>query len=151
MGELSRLAYETAARDQVWPVLPVVVADADTGEIIYISHSCSTIFGYSTNELIGIPIEILVPDEVKDVHSKWRRDVGSPTNRMLGAGRQVKGKKKDGTIFPAHVSFTAMVAGNRQIVAALVVDLTTILLPVTKPQGPTVLPQDSATVDNAAP
>lgn len=127
MSEINRLAYEVAAKDSVWPVLPIIMADTETGEILYVSRFAAAIFGYETTELMGKPIESLVPDDVKTAHAVWRQDVSVPRTRLMGAGRQLFGRRKDGALFPVHIGLTEMTVSDRSIGVAFVIDLTGIV------------------------
>lgn len=126
MSEMQRLMFEVEAKDMAWPVLPILLADMETGEIVYVSKFCADIFGYGKTELLHQPLELLVPEPLRDAHARWRKDASVPKARLMGVGRQIKGRKKDGTLFPVHVGLTAMVALGRPIGIAFVVDLTGI-------------------------
>lgn len=127
MSAITALAYEVAARDVTWPILPVVMADMQTGEIVYISHYAADIFGYAIEELLGRSLEELVPEDVRDSHTRWRKDASVPKTRLMGAGRQVRGRRKDGSLFPAHVGLTALTVLDRQIGVAFVIDLSGVV------------------------
>lgn len=123
-SNLDKIMYEVAAKDVAWPVLPIIMADMESGEIVYISKYAADIFGYDVEELAKKPIEILIPEDIRDAHSRWRKDATVPKTRLMGVGRQIRGRKKDGTLFPVHVGLTAMTALGRQIGIAFVIDLT---------------------------
>lgn len=135
MGELDRMAYEIAAKDAAWPVLPVIMADTSTGEILYVSKYAADIFGYDNGDLVGLPVEVLIPESVRLSHAKWRQDAAVPRTRLMGVGRQIHGVRKDGTKVPIHIGLTEMKVLGRQIGIAFVIDLTGIvevLTPTTK-------------------
>lgn len=132
---LANIVYEIAARDIAWPVLPVIMADTATGEIFYASKSAAGIFGYEPRELVGQVVEILVPESQRDVHVNYRQDASVPKTRLMGVGRQLWGRKKDGILFPIHVGLTAMEVANKSIGIAFVIDLTGIYDPVSTGHG----------------
>ena len=127
-SELKNLAHEVAARDAAWPVLPIVMADTQTGEIVYASKFAAAIFGYEPEELVGGNIENLVPMELRTAHAMWRKDVQTPKTRLMGVGRQVMGVRKDGSLLPVHVSLTAVESLGRGIGVAFVTDLTGVIM-----------------------
>lgn len=132
------LMYATGLKDVVWPKLPVIVADAETGEIVFVHEFAASLFGYTVEELTGKKIEMVVPIPLQEPHSVWRRDVLTPRMRLMGLGRQVYGLRKDGSIFPVIVLLTSEEIEGRVYGVALVVDLTGILLG--KPTAVDVLP-----------
>ncbi len=84
-----------------------------------------TEFGYSAEELIGKKIEILVPDQYKANHELYRNDFYShPNNKAMGAGRDLFGKKKDGTMFPVEISLTYYKVHAELYAIAFVIDIT---------------------------
>src|SRR5437016_11481022 len=105
---LDHLALEITAKDAAWPVLPIIMADMQTGEILYASVFAAGIFGYEAAELLGQPVETLIPEDVRDAHARWRQDTTVPKTRLMGVGRKIYGRKKDGTLFPVHIGLTAM-------------------------------------------
>ena len=127
MSEIERLAYEIGGKDAAWPVLPVILADTNTGEIVYVSRYAADTFGYAVTELLGQPVEVLLPEALRTAHARWRADVELPKTRLMGVGRQVYGRKKDGTTFPAHVGLTGAVVAGRKIGIAFVIDLTGVV------------------------
>lgn len=121
-------SYELEIRSEVWPILPIITADLETGSILYCTKSGANTFGYEPGELAGRQLELLVPAALFDAHAGWRRDMGAtPRMRLMGEGRLVTGRKKSGESFPAHVGITAMrleVSPARLLGVALVIDLT---------------------------
>lgn len=124
MSEINRIAYEISAKDAAWPVLPIIMADTQTGEIVYVSQFAAATFGYEVEELVGKPIEVLIPEKIRDAHTRWRRDVNTPNTRLMGVGRQIQGRRKSGRTFPCHVGLTSMKVLGKTIGIAFVIDLT---------------------------
>lgn len=123
---LTTLAFELAARDASWPVLPIVLADFRTGEIIYVSKFAADIFDYEPERLLGQAIEMLVPEEIRLTHARWRQDAQTPRTRLMGVGRALRGKRRDGSLFPVLITLTSARVLDRDIGVAFVVDLTGI-------------------------
>src|SRR5690349_10954722 len=68
------------------------------GKILLINREIERLFGYTRDELLGQPIERLVPHEVRDRHPGLRTDFyAHPQSRAMGAGRDLFGLRKDGT------------------------------------------------------
>ncbi len=86
----------------------MVCVDAE-GRIALVNAQTERLFGYRRDELIGQPVEILVPDQVRDLPPGHRAGyVADPQPRPMGAGMQLAGRRRDGSTFPAEVSLAAM-------------------------------------------
>jgi PAS domain S-box-containing protein len=124
---LARIAYELAAKDAAWPKLPILMADLQTGEIVYCSPFAAHVFGYEPAELLGGSVEELVMPELREAHARWRQDASVPKTRLMGVGRHIIGRRKDGTPIPVHIGLTAARVTGRDIGVAFVIDLTGII------------------------
>lgn len=82
----------------------VVVVD-ERGRVVHANAQVGPIFGYSSAELQGSSVEILVPDRLRAMHRRERGRYRSKSEfRSMGAGLQLIGRRKDGTEFPADIS-----------------------------------------------
>jgi PAS domain S-box-containing protein len=101
----------------------LVAVDAG-GSIVLVNSRAELLFGYQRQELIGQPLELLVPASVPD-HSQLRIAFFlDPISRPMGAGRELSGRRKDGTEFPAEISLASINLDGDVVVAAAVRDLT---------------------------
>jgi hypothetical protein len=102
-----------------------IVGVGPDGRIVLVNAQAERVFGYHRDELIGQPVEILVPDSGRRVHPAHRRRYfADPDPRPMGAGMQLSARRKDGTEFPAEISLSALEAEHGVIVAASVRDVT---------------------------
>jgi two-component system, cell cycle sensor histidine kinase and response regulator CckA len=102
----------------------MVCVDAD-GRIALVNAQTERLFGYARDELIGQPVELLVPDQVRDLHPARRAGyVADPRPRPMGAGMQLAGRRRDGSTFPAEVSLAALGTDEGLLVTAVVRDVT---------------------------
>jgi hypothetical protein len=102
----------------------MVCAGAD-GRIALVNAQTERLFGYSRDELTGQPVEILVPDQVRELHPGHRaRYVADPQPRPMGAGMELAGRRRDGTTFPAEVSLSATHTDEGILITAVVRDVT---------------------------
>ena len=102
----------------------VIVID-DAGAIVLASPSVTRLFGYIPEELIGEPIELLVPTARRPGHAAHRAaflDAGAA--RRMGSGIQLYGLRRDGRQVPIEVSLNPTAAAGRHYVAAFVRDAT---------------------------
>jgi PAS domain S-box-containing protein len=102
----------------------MVCVDAG-GRIALVNAQTERLFGYGRDELIGQPVEVLVPDQVRDLHSGHRAGyMADPRPRPMGAGLQLAGRRRDGSTFPAEVSLSALGTDEGLLVTAVVRDVT---------------------------
>jgi len=95
------------------------------GRIVLVNAQTERLFGYGRDELVGQPVEILVPDQARDLHPAHRAEYfADPRPRWMGADMQLAGRRRDGTTFPAEVSLAAMGADDGLLVTAVVRDVT---------------------------
>ncbi len=87
----------------------IIMSDAD-GRIVMANARTEKLFGYTRQELIGKPIEILVPTDLRAAHVKNRSSYGhKPVTRDMGAKKlDLKGQRKDGTTFPVDISLAPL-------------------------------------------
>ena len=102
-----------------------ILLTSSAGNIILINPAAKRIFGYTSNEIINKPIEILVPDKYKsDHHSLLESFHSAPSNRAMGYNRELSGQKKDGTILPVEISLSHYQKNGEIFVIAFIVDIT---------------------------
>lgn len=90
-----------------------------------VNPAIERMFGYTRNELKGQPIEILIPDKYKPHHHQLRDGFyHKPSNRVMGQGRDLNGRKKDGTDMPVEVSLSHYRRDDELFVIAFLVDIT---------------------------
>jgi len=95
------------------------------GNIVMANPAAEKTFDYAKGELIGQPIEILIPDKVKPHHHQLRDGFyQKPSNRVMGQGRDLHGRKKDGTGIPVEVSLSHYRRDGELFVIAFIVDIT---------------------------
>src|SRR6266446_3897453 len=102
----------------------MVMVDS-AGVINFANAPTATVFGYSLGELIGQPIEILIPGRFRDRHAGYRKSFHSePSTRAMGAGRDLFGRRKDGSEFPVEVGLNPIHTSEGLFVLASVIDIT---------------------------
>ncbi len=95
------------------------------GVIRVVNHQTESLFGYQRDDLLGAPVEMLVPEYARPVHPAHReRFVAHPTTRPMGTQPMLSGRRADGTEFPADVALSPMGTGNGMLVLAAVRDMT---------------------------
>src|SRR5689334_8727534 len=86
----------------------IIVIDL-TGQIEEFNPSAEKIFGYVADEVIGKNITVLMPSPYKDQHSRYLNNyLTTGVKKIIGIGREVVGRHKDGTTFPMELSVSEM-------------------------------------------
>lgn len=102
----------------------IVQLDRD-GTIRQMNPRALEMFGYTETEVVGRPVELLVPARLRDRHEGHRAGFfAAPRSRRMGAGMEIIGARKDGTEFAAEVSLSHIVFENVDRVVAFVSDIT---------------------------
>ncbi|MBL8698114.1 MAG: PAS domain S-box protein [Alphaproteobacteria bacterium] len=100
----------------------MVIVDGD-GRIVLVNRRACEVFGYADTELVGQPVEFLIPARFHDGHRR-RRDAyrDQPHPRPMGSGLELFGRRKDGTEFPVEISLSP-IASSRILIASAIRDV----------------------------
>ena len=103
----------------------IVCVEAD-GRIALVNAAAERLFGYRREELVGLRVEVLVPDETRLRHPQHReRYATDPRPRpMGGAGMELAGRRRNGSTFPAEISLSAIETDEGTLITAAVRDVT---------------------------
>jgi PAS domain S-box-containing protein len=98
----------------------IVVVD-ESGVIELVNTQAEELFGYPRAELVGKPVEILVPERLRARHVE-RRTVftSAPKARPMGSGLELYGRRADGTEFPLEISLSPLRVGGRLLISSAV-------------------------------
>lgn len=95
-----------------------------SGTILLVNRQTELLFGYERAELIGQPVEILVPQRMRSNHAGDRDEFSAhPEHRPMGKGRYLTGVRKDGTEFPVEIGLNPIQMSEGVQVLATVVDI----------------------------
>jgi PAS domain S-box-containing protein len=94
------------------------------GNIVLVNAEAERLFGYRREELIGRPVDILVPERLRGQHALHRDGfTRHPETRGMGAGRDVFGLRKDATEFPAEIGLNPVRTSEGLLVLNMIVDI----------------------------
>jgi PAS domain S-box-containing protein len=112
-----RLVFEAAPN-------AMIMVD-DHGCITLLNSQTELLFGHSRDELLGQPVEMLVPVRYRAAHPGHRRDFSQhPTTRTMGAGRDLYGLHKDGREVPIEIGLTPIRTDEGAFVLASIINIT---------------------------
>ena len=124
---------ETALREseQRFHQIVAIAADAiisidETQRITLFNQGAEKIFGYAAQEVIGEPLEMLMPRDLGPLHAKEVRAFGAArdVSRKMGERRQIFGRRKNGEVFNAEASISKGTVGGKVIYTAVMRDVT---------------------------
>jgi PAS domain S-box-containing protein len=115
-------ALHTALLESAPDAMVIVRQD---GRIALVNSQTERLFGYDRAELLGQPVEMLVPEEFRATHNTHRRSYcAQPRVRSMGEGLQLHGLRKDGTTFPVEISLSPLVTEEGVLVSSAIRDAT---------------------------
>lgn len=83
------------------------------------------LFGYASDELLGQNINLLMPNPYRDAHDTYIKNyLDSGIRKIIGIGREVVGRRKDGSVFPIHLAVSEIKVGQSRLFAGVIRDLT---------------------------
>ncbi|HEU4368684.1 MAG TPA: ATP-binding protein [Methylomirabilota bacterium] len=102
----------------------IILIDAG-GRIIVVNPAAERMFGYDRGDLLGRPLEILLPERSRGVHAGHRTGYfATPRARPMGIGLDLAGLRKDGAEFPVEISLSYVEAPDGVVAMAFVTDIT---------------------------
>jgi len=112
-----RTLLETAAQS--------ILAVDQQGAVVLVNRMAEEMFGYQRSELLGMPLEKLLPERRRARHVSYRAEFAAhPRTRPMGVGIDLQGLRKDGTEFPIEVSLSTVQTGRGALAVAFVTDIT---------------------------
>lgn len=102
----------------------IVTIDAD-GIIESANSATERIFGYSRGDLIGRNVAMLMPEDLGKKHDGFiGHYLETGQSRIIGVGRELQGKRSDGSIFPLELSIGELQIGGRRLFTGILRDIT---------------------------
>ncbi|HWO21767.1 MAG TPA: PAS domain S-box protein [Kofleriaceae bacterium] len=128
--EQAHTLHEVSVRSQHYRRLLDTAPDAivivgEDGRIQLVNLQTETLFGYTRAELVGQPLDLLIPERFCKGHTDhMSRYFASPSARPMGSGLQLHGRRKDGTELPIEVSLSPQRDEHGMTVSAAIRDVT---------------------------
>ena len=102
----------------------VILIDVD-GRIQMFNPACERLFGYRADEVLGRNVKMLMPPPYRDEHDGYLDNYHrTGTRKIIGIGREVKGQRRDGSVFPMNLSVGDAQQGGAPLFVGIIHDLT---------------------------
>ena len=128
--EQARLLVQAEAAEARFRALLESAPDAmvtvdRAGQIVLVNSQVEELFGFAREELLGQPIEILVPDRFHQQHVADRqRYTAAPRTRPMGAGLALAARRKDGSEVPVEISLSPLEVNGELLIMSIVRNVT---------------------------
>jgi PAS domain S-box-containing protein len=122
---LDQLGPDRFAHSTLLDALPdgVILVDHD-GRIVEFNARAQEMFGYDRDEVVGEPVELLMPDRFRREHAEHRDRYGrSPHVRPMGAELELVGRRKNGQEFPVEISLAPYQSPQGPLVVSAIRDV----------------------------
>lgn len=97
----------------------------DKGIVQNFNKACEKMFGYKAEEVIGKNIKMLMPSHYADRHDQYLQNyVDTGHAKIIGIGRVLEGRRKDGSVFPMDLSVAEIKLANKRLFSGIVRDIT---------------------------
>ncbi|HEY0606260.1 MAG TPA: PAS domain S-box protein [Herpetosiphonaceae bacterium] len=102
----------------------MVITNAD-GTMRLVNQQAERVFGYTADELIGQPIELLLPERLRAIHRQHRADyLAHAHSRPMGVGLELVARRKDGSEFAVEVSLSPLHTTDTLLITSVIRDVT---------------------------
>lgn len=102
----------------------IVIVDVDS-HIVLVNRQAEQMFGYSSAELLGQVIELLLPERLRAVHERHRTGyTTNPHTRPMGEGMELVARRKDGSELAVEVSLSPLHTEERLLITSIIRDVT---------------------------
>jgi PAS domain S-box-containing protein len=120
------MSSKTTKFEGLLEAVPDALVGVDrAGMIRFVNRETELLFGYERDDLIGAPLEALVPEFLRPVHKVHREAyVAAPFTRAMGLGLELSALRRDGTQFPVDIALSHTDTEDGPLVIAAVRDLT---------------------------
>ena len=116
---------EARYRDLLESTPDAIVIVNDTGRIVLVNGQAEAVFGWSREDLLGQPVEILLPERYRAEHVGRRFNYTShPRARPMGAGLELYGLRKNGEEFPVEISLSPLATDEGKLAMSAIRDIT---------------------------
>lgn len=126
LAEDAQREKEATIRTLLENAAQAILAVDVRGTIVLANRMAGEMFGYTRDDLLGQPLEILLPEHLRSRHAADRaRFFANPKTRAMGVGPELMGLRSDGLEFPIEVSLSSLETSTGPLAVSFVSDITT--------------------------
>lgn len=116
---------ETRLRSVLESVVDGIIVIDERGGIESFNTAAEHIFGYLAKEVVGLNVSMLMPEPFRSAHDGYLRNyLETGRERIIGIGREVTGRHKDGSTFPMDLAVSPVYVGDKRCFTGIVRDIT---------------------------
>ena len=125
-GDLELRVSEAKYAGIVAIAADAIVTVDESHHIVLFNRGAQTIFGYSTEEILGQHLDVLIPERFRPGHSRHIEEFarGPVAARQMGERREIYGRRRNGELFPAEASISKIEVAGRRFFTAVLRDIT---------------------------
>jgi PAS domain S-box-containing protein len=125
LAEIAANTSESMMRALLASAPQSVMAVGEDQKIAFVNGNVDTMFGYTRDELLGQPLELLIPESARRRHSENQKGYfANMQNRPMGVGLNLEARRKNGKHFPVEVGLGAVKTATSKLAVAFVTDIT---------------------------
>ncbi len=101
-----------------------IIAIDDAGVVLEVNAAAERMFGFSADEILGQNVSVLMPPPFREQHDSYlERYLETGKKRIIGIGREVRGRRRDGETFPLYLAVSEGYVEHQRVFTAFVRDL----------------------------
>jgi PAS domain S-box-containing protein len=125
--DLARLESEARTRAILDAAVDAILTIDERGTVESMNPAAEKLFGYARTEVIGQNVKMLMPAPYKQEHDGYLTNyLTTGVKKIIGLGREVTGKRKDGSTFPMHLAVSELKLGDRRMFTGIARDITNL-------------------------
>lgn len=102
----------------------MIIVD-ELGQMVLVNGQAQNMFGYERGEMVGQPVDLLLPATLRDMHVAHRQSYAAdPSLRPMAEGRDLVGRRKDGSKFQVEISLSPVETHGGRFVSSVIRDVT---------------------------
>ena len=108
-------AYDHVLESIIETAIDGILLIDPRGTVLMVNSAVTKLFGYSSDELLGQNVSMLMPSPDRENHDNYIDNYRqSRVPKIIGIGREVQGQRKDGSLFPARLAVSEVMIGDKQ-------------------------------------
>ncbi len=125
LAEAALQISEAKAQAVLNTIIDCVITIDEAGTILSFNKACELIFGYQPQEVLGQNVRLLMPAPYHGQHDEYiKQYIATGEKKVISCGREVKGRRKDGSVFPIDLSISELRLESGRLFTGVIRDIT---------------------------